>query len=190
MSKYKDQIKEHFNYIGITTDAILSIGGQIDDKSYFDKIECKEWITLDSNLEFKPQINFDMNRSLDGEGGYEIPDKYLGYFDYVLALNLFEYIYDPLTAHRNITDLLKPGGTYIANYPFIYPLHNPPATDFLRYTPEGVEKFLKLAGLTIESHDYIYGNTLLKTYYAMDGLKARDGFDHQIIGSIIKAKKG
>lgn len=190
MSKFKEQLKDHLKEISLKAPRILSIGGQENDKNYFGLVECEEWVVLDNNNDHKPQILHDMNRSIQTEGGLEMADKYIEYFDVVLTLNLWEYIYSPLDCMKNIVDFLKPGGKLISNFPFVYPLHRPEGTDYLRYTPEGVEKLLKMAGLKLVTHDYILGNTLLKTYYQMDGLKARDGFDHQIVGSIIEATKG
>lgn len=190
MSKFKEQLKAYFSDQTLRGKRILSIGAQEDDKKYFASVECEEWLTLDKNNKFNPNITFDMNRQVQGEGGFEIADNYMEAFDIIIAFNLWEYIYAPMTASSNLMDLLKPGGTLITNFPFIYPLHNPVGQDFLRYTPEGVEKLLKMAGFKIEIHDYIYAESpLLISFYQADGLKARSNFDHRIIGSIIKAKK-
>lgn len=190
MSKFKDQLKKYLSQVEIKGPRVLSIGGQEDDKRYFGKISAEEWLTLDSDSQYRPTITFDMNRSMQSEGGFDVPDRYLGYFDVVLALNLWEYIFDPLTAHQNIVDFLKPGGLLMTNYPFVYPVHNPSGIDYLRYTPEGVEKLIKSVGLTIVKHDFIYGSDLLEDFYADEGMKARSGFDHKIVGSIITARKG
>lgn len=190
MSKYKDQLKYHFEDMELKASKILSVGGQEDDKNYFAKVDCDEFIVLDNNRDHNPQILFDMNRSLQGDGSFDIDEKYMEYFDVALVLNLWEYIYDPLQGLRNLADMIKPGGRLITNFPFIYPVHNPPGQDFMRYTPEGAEKLLTMAGFKIVAHDHIVGNILLKTYYQMDGLKARGGFDHTVIGSIIEATKG
>lgn len=191
MSRYKDQIKDHFSEKELKAGTVLSIGGQEDDRSYFGNFVCDELVVMDVDPQNKPDIIFDMNQPLEslfdtGTEGLELNER----FDVVIALNLWEYIYDPLTALKNVTDMLKPGGRLIANFPFVYPLHNPPSMDYLRYTPEGVEKLMAKAGLTLREHEFIVGNTLLKAYYQADGLKARAGFDHLVIGSIVEATKG
>jgi SAM-dependent methyltransferase len=119
----------------------------------------------------------------------EVDENLLSNFDYVLALNVWEYIYAPVVAHRNIYDLLKPGGMLIANYPFVYCQHNPTAMDFLRYTPAGVEKILSKIGFQIIEHKLIKGNQLLNTFYNEDRQKMASGVDHLTIGSFIKARK-
>jgi len=188
MSKFKDQLIANLKHYDIDTDRVLSIGAQEEDKRYFKSFRCQEFLTLDASQDFRPDIRWDMNRSMT-QDDVSVIDRFGEYFDLVLALNLWEYIYDPVVAHENIFNLLKPGGTLITNYPFVYPLHKPERMDYLRYTPEGAERLLMKAGFNVVTHDYIYGNDKLVGFYLNDGLKARAGFDHLVIGSIIKAKK-
>ncbi|MDZ4228346.1 MAG: hypothetical protein U1E54_03810 [Candidatus Levybacteria bacterium] len=190
MSRYKQQQIDYLKQITLTHDSCLSIGKDVDDRGYFKAIDIKEWKTLDNDRNLGPDIWHDMNKELESESGFNIDDKFLGYFDLVLALNLWEYIYNPIQAHRNIADFLKQGGTYIGSYPFVYPTHRPDGTDYLRYTPEGVEKLLKVAGLTLIKHEVIMGNELLADFYQSEGMKARQGFNHLIVGSIVTARKG
>lgn len=189
MSRYKEQLKQYLSDKLVLADKVLSIGGMNDDKTYFKEVRCNEFIVLDNNTDYNPQIVWDINKPLMTEEAFYVPDQYMGYFDCVIALNLWEYIYDPLTTMRNIFDLLNPKGTLITNFPFVYPLHNPAGSDYMRYTPEGVEKLLKTVGFTITDHHLIKGNDLLETFYINDGMKARSGFDHNTIGSIINAHK-
>lgn len=191
-SSYRQQLNEYLKKRNINGPKVLSIGCQEDDRKVFnDLMNVQEFMTLDINQSFSPNIVWDMNKSMeDGSGNLEVAGNYVEAFDTIIALNLWEYIYDPLTAHLNITNMLKPHGKLITNYQFVYPLHKPEGTDLLRITPEGAEKYIRLAGLTVEKKEFIYGNELLLDYYSSDQLKARSGVDHRIIGTIIEARKG
>ena len=190
MSKYKDQIKAILKKRQIDADQVLSIGCAVDDRDYFGAFKCNNFTTLDNDREMRPDIIFDMNKSMQTDGGFEIDDRHVGNYSMVLALNLWEYIYAPFEAHRTIVDFLRHGGLYIGTYPFVYPVHNPAGMDYLRYTPEGVEKLLKTVGLHLESHEYILGDQLLEDFYHGEGMKARAGVNHLIVGSVVTARKG
>lgn len=185
MSAFKQQLIDILKTKSLEGEKILSIGAQDDDHRYFKEIKCKEWITLDVDPQYNPGIFFDMNKPQHNE----VDTDYLGAFDIVLALNLWEYIYDPVIAHSNIHCFLKNGGTYIANYPFVYGVHPPRGTDYLRYTEDAVEKLLVVSGLTLTEKKTIHGNELLHDFYSLDEMRVRKDYDHSIIGSFIMAKK-
>lgn len=191
-SLYRQQLNAYLKNQTLTGPNVLSIGCQEDDRKVFKALENVEsFMTLDINQGFSPNIVWDMNRPLDDEAGdLELGSKYMEFFDTIIALNLWEYIYDPVTAHLNIVNMLKRGGKLITNYPFLYPVHKPEGSDMLRYTPEAVDYYLRKIGLSITGKEFIHGNELLLDYYSSDQLKARSGFDHTIIGTIIEAKKG
>lgn len=65
-------------------------------------------------------------------------------FDMVFCLEVMEYLYDPVQALRNMAKLCKTGGTLVISFPFIYPLHPPHGSDFLRYTKYGALKLLEI----------------------------------------------
>jgi len=187
MSVYKTNLISITKQEEIKADCILSIGCQEDDKKYFKSFEAKEFYTLDVERSHKPNFLWDMNRPIDDaepELGQDLIEK----FDVVLALNLWEYIFDPVTAHRNILNFLKRGGMYIGNYPFIYPQHNPVFMDFLRYTPLGVSKILKEAGFSDIDQTLILSNNIAR-YYLLDSAKTAAHVDHRTIGTFIYAKK-
>lgn len=147
MSYIKQQLKDYLGGIEVAGDAALSIGAQHDDREYFKRCEFKEWMTLDVNRDFTPTLCYDMNKPVMDEAGEPgVEFSYLEKFDYVFAFELWEYIYDPLTAHKNIYSLLKPGGTYMGSYVFVYPHHNPVGKDLFRYTDWGVRRLLEAAG--------------------------------------------
>jgi SAM-dependent methyltransferase len=69
-------------------------------------------------------------------------------YDVVFCLEVFEYIYNPFVAMKNLHDMLKVGGVLYASFHFIYPHHSSKFIDYLRYTHWGVEKLLQEANFT------------------------------------------
>lgn len=190
MSYYKQQLKEFLAKEKMPEGKILSIGAQHDDRLYFKDYHGQEWKTLDVDREFKPDILFNMNRfgfDVEGDGSLF---EYQEYFDAVFAFELWEYIYSPLEAHKNIFSLLKPGGIYMGSYPFVYGKHNPPGQDFLRYTDDGIKKLLSVAGfhdVEITPRTGVVGS--LESFYAVEEMRVRKDVDHNVVGYIVKAKK-
>ena len=195
MSNYKSQLINYLKSMdSISADEVLSIGNQEDDLRYFKSANFKELKKLDINREFCPDILFDLNKPVQDDAGMiGIPEEYFVYFNLVLAFNLFEYIYDPLTAIKNIYQMMAYGGELLVNFPFVYPIHNQVSMDYLRYTPVGAVKLLKAAGFSrITIDQYFYGiNDNLKDFYVDDGMKmAKDGdINHNLIGFVIRAIK-
>lgn len=66
-------------------------------------------------------------------------------FDVVYSNNVFEHLYDPFSAARNIFNLCKFGGLIITIVPFSQRFHQSP-DDFFRYTHRGVEQLFQHAG--------------------------------------------
>lgn len=190
MSNYKNQLRAELKNKELSAGKVLSIGTQEDDKNYFAKVEVDEWVTLDFDNNFRPNIYYNLNLPiLDQDGDLQLDQSILDSFDMVLAFNLWEYIYDPVTAHTNIRMLLKSGGILWTNYPFVYPAHEPRGMDYLRYTPEGAHKLLHDAGFDIIGQSAIVGNQKLLEFYKEDGMKARKDANHLLTGVIIKARK-
>lgn len=189
MSNYKEELKRLLAERTVGGNKALSIGAQVDDRGYFRKAEFNEWVTLDTDLEFKPDIEWNMNRDMFSEDSEGLHHQYRENFDYVFALNLWEYIYDPLTAHKNIHSLLKPGGVYMGSYVFVYGKHNPAGTDYLRYTDEGIEKLLRMAFFKDIQITPINCGELLSTFYHTEGMRVRKDVQHDVVGYLVTAIK-
>lgn len=190
MSRFKDQIFAYLKTVDLRGNRILSIGAQEDDRRYFKNVEYDEWLTLDSDSRHKPNITLDMNLPIvNGDGDLTLDNSYGESFDILLALNLWEYVYNPYAAHDNLAFFLKAQGILYTNYPFVYALHEPRGTDYLRYTPEGARRLLTEAGFEILDEKMIDGSNLLISFYQNEGMKARANEDHRVVGTIIKAKK-
>jgi len=112
--------------------------------------------------------------------------------DVLFCLEVFEYIYDPVTAHKNLWYLLKPGGVAYISYPTIYPLHNPPGIDYLRYSKNVIEKYLGMNFKTWEITPRIATDGLgpLRDFYSYEGMRAMkntsDVFDIGYMAKVIK----
>lgn len=133
-----------------------------------------------------------------------IDEKYKEYFDQIFCLETFEYIFDPITALRNLNKLLKPNGLLFISFLFVYPHHNPEGHDYLRYTRWGVERLLEETGFKILElkprieQGGIRGAgsikikpefSLIERFYQQEGMHPVRDFNHQEIGYLCKAQK-
>jgi len=195
MSATKQQLKDFLAKVDLTAQRVLSIGAQHDDRKYFKSVTVEDWQTLDSNEEFKPDILHDMNKViLNDDGDNALDMDLMESFDAVLAFELWEYIYDPMAAHDNIYNLLRPGGVYMGSYPFIYPHHNPMHTDFLRYTDWGIKKILTAVGfreIEITPRVASAGRADLINFVRAEGMRLSKELPSYEwpVGYIVKAKK-
>lgn len=69
--------------------------------------------------------------------------------DLIITQEAFEHIQNPEKALRECFRILKTGGIIYFQVPFTIGYH-PGPTDFIRFTKEGVEEFLKRTGFTIK----------------------------------------
>lgn len=152
MSWYRDQLERWLSTISITkARRVLDIGGADNPiangrLAIFQNIEMYLILDLiqvpDNNYECH---FFDLNIPYDQQ---PFKDKFHG-ADHIFCLEVFEYIYDPLTALRNIHTFLHPDGFAYVSWPTNYPLHNPVENDCLRYTHTGIKKLIDAARLEI-----------------------------------------
>lgn len=71
-------------------------------------------------------------------------------FNNVFCLEVLEYVYDPMTAIRNLSWFLKRDGKLFISTHFIFP-HHSGGEDCMRYTRTGITKLLTKVGLEIIS---------------------------------------
>lgn len=74
-------------------------------------------------------------------------------FDAVLCSQVLEHVNQPGTVLKEISRVLKPGGTGILSVPFIYNVHVGPY-DFFRFSPFGLRELLAQADLEVETLRY------------------------------------
>jgi len=145
----------------------------------------------------KPDIIWDLNKRPISGLGYEKEfekivnkDYEIIPFDVVFCLEVFEYIWNPIDALRNIGELLKKDGIFYSSWHFIYPHHNPRELDFLRYTPMGVNKLLREVNFEILEHLPRTTQVAdLRETWASEQMRGWKDMDNTIIGSLVKARK-
>jgi SAM-dependent methyltransferase len=69
-------------------------------------------------------------------------------FDFALATEVLEHVFEPDYFVREISRILKPGGLLLLTVPFIWDEHEQPY-DFGRYTSFGIKALLERNGFTI-----------------------------------------
>lgn len=173
-SFYRQQLEEYLKKLDVTADLLYDIGGaQKSAKGRTKSWNVKELVCLDLPA-------YDLNE----------PQTHDRKADFVLCLEVFEYLIDPLQAVKNIADALKKGGTAVVSFPFVYPVHNEVEFDSLRYTLSGIKRFAQKAGLGIADVHYRRAKTAtLVKYYQEDGMKMAKGHEHGITGYIVRFKK-
>ena len=149
MSFYRDRLEEWLAKIDVNANRVLDLGGAsnpVNTPKRLKSFKAKEYIVFDMGTEPNKveYILFDINEPLEQ---LENPEKYES--DVIFCLELFEYVWSPIEAVRNIYRLLKPGGIAYISFPSIYPVHNPVEIDYLRYTRNAIEKYLSINNLRI-----------------------------------------
>lgn len=193
-SWYKQQLKDWVAELDVKAEKVLDIGG-VQDKI---KGRTKSWEVdeyLVSDLEVPhvgtdPDIIFDINYSLSPPN--PVGNRYNHYFDLIFCLEVLDYVFDPVTAFRNISLLLKDGGIAWISCGLIYPRHNPIEEDTLRLTDYGIRRLAAAADLELKEvviRRPKPGNTHLLEFYAEDGMRAARGLDHNITGWICKLQR-
>lgn len=190
MSNYRDQLEAWLKTIEVEADSVADVGGgALPIKERVGRWDVQDYQIIDNQIETpkeKPTFIFDMNLPLLKEDG--------ALFDVVFCLELFEYIWNPQQAVVNLSYLTKPGGTLYITFPFIYPIHEPKQADFLRYTADGIARLLGESKFVIQ--EMIprtmtpQGFELYKQFIKAEGMHASKHSRHDILGFIVKAKKG
>ena len=145
-SVYRQQLEAYLKTLDIKADRVIDVGGGSNPVSKRVKSwDVRDYQVIDNELErqqTKITFKFDMNNRLLNEDASQ--------FDIVFCLELFDYIWDPVQACKNLRKLCADKGKLIVTFPFVYPNHNPVAYDMLRYTKQGVAKLLNEAGFWID----------------------------------------
>ncbi|MGC2814152.1 MAG: methyltransferase domain-containing protein [Candidatus Acidiferrum sp.] len=81
---------------------------------------------------------------------YDVCEKPLAaeQFDLVIAEQVFEHILRPDLAAKNIHAMLRPGGYFVVNTPFLVKIHEFPV-DMYRWTEPGLRQLLEVAGFNV-----------------------------------------
>lgn len=190
MSETRKQLEDWLSRIEIKGGRILDVGGAQNplNSKRLGIFKPDDYKILDLEIPHKckqkPDIIFDIN-----EAGGSIHYKY---FNIIFCLEVTEYIWNPFQAFKNFYKWLDKDGILYLSTHFIYPQHEPFEEDCLRYTPKGIEKLLNKAGFEIIGHKYrMASNKYLISFYEYDKMRGIKDVkcNHNIIGSLIKAKK-
>ncbi len=143
-SSYRNELNAWLAELEVYGGRVLDIGGSQEQVSKRAKsFSVDEYLIADLHEPHKgrqPDIEVDLNIPIEVD---------VEPFDKIFCLEVFEYIYDPMTAMKNIAKLLRGHGVAYVSFPSIYPLHEPVDDDCLRYMPAGIGKLADSAGLAV-----------------------------------------
>ena len=198
MSSYsRQQLEDWLKTIEILHGKVLDVGGSQNPI----KGRLKEWAVTDYKIldleephevKRKPDFVHDLNSSLiPSLGKAQNKDWKHDYYDYVFAIEVMEYMWNPNRALSMMNSFLKKGGTLYISFHFIYPVHNPVDQDYLRYTPNGARKLLKEAGFEIvEEVPREFITTNIHHLVSGEGMRpAKNYGEHEYQGLLVKAIK-
>ena len=184
-SSYRNSLNEWLAQLDVKAGVVIDIGGSQETMpSRVKSWQVEEYIIADLPEPHKdspkPDVEIDLN----------IDAKLTPMADLVFCLEVFDYVYDPMTAFKNIADVLKDGGTAWVSFPSIYPLHQPVEDDALRYMPAGIVKLAQANGLTVETVIKRRPETnLWEQFYRVERMRAAKHEDHNFIGFIVELSK-
>lgn len=188
MSKSREQINKFLSQIDITDKSVLDVGVQNNPAKKYTKGEAKEYLTIDVDAEWGPDLVADLNDKLPS---FEVA----GLFDVVFCLEVMEHCWNPIQVLKNLSEFTKKGGVCYVSVPFINPIHD--KWDYLRYTGEWFMRVAPMVGFTKLDINYrmAEGNKILE-FYQEEGLRMSkirhemgDGKLIKMVGLFIKAYK-
>ncbi|MFA5398306.1 MAG: class I SAM-dependent methyltransferase [Methanogenium sp.] len=194
MSFYREALERWLKQIDIKAERVLDIGGASNPITQrVNSLIADEYVCLDLGAEEAkvPYIPFDINRPRGEQlKGY---DKEAFKANYVFCLEVFEYVWNPFIAMKNIAKLLKPDGFAYISFPAIYPVHNPVEIDYLRYTRKSIQLYCRMVGLEIKEimpRMATAGRDVLSQFYSLEGMHPVKNSPAPFeIGYLVKAYK-
>lgn len=170
MSWYRSQLEQWLKKLVVDADIVLDVGGKQNPA----KGRTKSWNVKKYEILDLPE--FDLHE-----------DIYYIKADLIFCLEVFEYLYDPMTALGTIGTMLADNGKAYISAPLVYPVHNETDRDCLRYTENGFKRMCLLNELKCEVAEYRRDSSgYLTQLYKADGMKVAQGFDHSITGYIFE----
>lgn len=206
MSIYRDQLEQWLKTISVKTERVLDLGGASNPvRTRLKSWEVQECVFFDNGAEEAKvtYMPFDINSPIDQLSGFHINGLVNGMpqivinklfqFDAVFCLEVFEYVWNPVQAIKNIWDLMTDDSIAYISFPAIYPVHNPVQIDYLRYTKRVIEKYLTDTGFTdieITARTATAGLHELQAFYRVEGMHpVRHSPLPYDIGYMVKARK-
>lgn len=190
MSLYRNQLEAWLKNIEVECDKVLDVGGgELPIKKRVKSFNVNNYKVLDNDAQFAPDYFADLNYPLMLQEHVMFESQ----FNVLFCLEVFEYIWNPSRAMENLWHLLVKDGVAYISFPTIYPLHNPPGIDYLRYTKNAVEKLLEQAGFRtweITPRKATTGAGYLRDFYMSEGMHPMRNTDEIYdIGYMVKAIK-
>lgn len=184
-SSYRNSLNEWLSQLDVKANRVLDIGGSQESvKGRTRSWNVKEYLIADLDDPHKgaePDLVLDMNKPFVGN------EK----FDLVFCLEVFEYVYDPLTAFKNLQKVLDLGGSAWVSFPSFYPTHQPIDDDSLRYMEGGIMKLALASGLGIKQMIRRRPEfDALQQFFSVERLRAAKGYDHDFLGFIVEFTNG
>jgi SAM-dependent methyltransferase len=188
MSSYsRQQLEAWLRTIEVKNQRVLDVGGsQKPLTGRLKTFQFQEYRILDLPVpheeQKKPDYVGDLNYFMQGTEN----------FDVVFAIEVMEYMWNPMQALMNINRYLRKGGLLHISFHFIYPVHNPVDQDFLRYTPNGVRKLLQETGFEIlEETPRVFSDPQMVGYaIGGEGMRPAKGYNEcHLQGLLVKAQK-
>lgn len=198
MSLYRNQLEDWLKKIHVKAERVVDVGGAsnpVEKRVASWKVDEYVFLDLAKEIALVDYIKFDINVLLNNQFkdcSREDIEKTL-WFDVLFCLEVFEYVWDPVTAFQNIWDLMSNDSIAYISFPAIYPVHNPIEIDYLRYTKNAIQKYLKIVGFThiwITPRVATKGKQSLSAFYSLEGMHpvrhSELPFD---IGYMVKCRK-
>lgn len=189
-SSYRSSLEYWLKELDVRAERCLDIGGsQLPARGRTKSWDVKEYLIADLEKPHadskQPEVFMDINWPMTEE----LVDQMFK-FDLVFCLEVFEYIWNPALAVRNIANCMSDNGSAWVTFPSFYPLHNPIEDDALRYMPGGIRKLAEFADLTIEEMIPRRPETsALQNAWSAERMRAAKGQDHAFTGWIVKLRK-
>lgn len=165
MSKSREQINKYLSQIDISNKSVLDVGVQNNPAKKYTKGEPKEYLTIDVDAEWSPDLVADLNEPMSNALIKEIKR-----FDVVFCLEVMEHCWNPIQVLKNLSEFTKEGGVCYISVPFINPIHD--KWDYLRYTDEWFTRVATMVGFSKLDVKYrmAEGNKILE-FYQEEGLR-------------------
>ena len=192
-SHFRQELENWLKTLDIKAAKLLDVGGgQKPLPGRVKSFEVTDYKILD--IGFGAEFIWDLNYKLNNSILNDLIKKNFDIVNVITCFEVMEYVFDPLQVLKNLNFLLAPRGELYISFPFIYPLHPPTGTDFLRYTKYGAHKLLKEAGFDIvENVPRKADNVgLWLDFLRADGFKYDKAEDYKALsetGCLIKAIK-
>jgi len=188
MSYFRSQLESWLKTIDIEAQKVLDIGGGTNPvNTRVGKWRIGEFKTLDNKAE-EPTTSLNYVNDLNQLWCCAFLKMLLEEFDVVFCLEVMEYVWNPVTAFENFNNVLKKGGLLYISFPWIYPLHNPPGIDCLRYSENAIKKLAEESNfriLELKKRTMTY-DSIYKEFVRAEGMHP---IEDNAIGYLCKMQK-